>query len=87
MDALGSRPSSATLRVLLEGAVNTGTPRAGCGEIYLVGADGKAADRQQAAAGGIERCCVQPGARADTKQVDTVAQRAGERVLSDFAPV
>ena len=61
--------SSATLRVLENGALKTGMPRcAGGVEIDLVGADAEAADRDQPV-GGVENLGGDLGARADAEQM------------------
>ena len=71
--------SSATLRVLLNGALNTGMPSAARGlQVHLVGADAEAADREHAIGGGEHRGG-QLSAAADAEDVDAV-QRVGQRL-------
>ena len=61
--------SSATLRVLENGALKTGTPlRCGGVEVDLVGADAEAADRHQPV-GRLDHVSGELRARADAEQV------------------
>ena len=70
--------SSATLRVLLNGALNTGTPRAPrCPQVDLVGADAEAADCQQFVRA-LQGFLGQARAAAQAQQVHA-GERAGQR--------
>ncbi len=73
--------SSATLRVLENGALNTGIPASARGvEIHLVGADAEAADRDQPVRG-LEHVRGELRARADASRW-TPLQRFLQRIRS-----
>ena len=78
--------SSATLRVLLNGALKTGTPRCFARrEIDLVGADAEAADREQTLAR-VERLRGDARLAADAEHVDAAGEALGELVLLQRLP-